>query len=203
MAKIKICGITNKKDALAAASFGAWAVGFIFYKKSPRYVDPKVAKKIIKDLPKKIIPVGVFVNETASNIKNIIRDCGLKALQLHGDETPSFCKKFKDLKTIKAFRIRNKNDFKKVLKYKTDYFLFDTYKQGFFGGTGKVFSWDSIKDAKISAKKIILSGGLNPKNIKEAISSVKAYAFDVSSGIEKRPGKKCQRLMKSLFKVVA
>jgi len=199
MARVKICGITNKEDALRAVRLGAWALGFIFYKKSPRHVAPEAAKKIIAALPKKVISVGVFVDASEQEIRSIIKSCGLKAIQLHGHETPDFCAQFKNVVTIKAIVIKTKLDMKKASLYKTDFLLFDTYKKGFFGGTGKCFDWDVLKNNPKMLKKSILSGGLNPSNIRKAVSSIKAHAFDVSSGVEKRPGKKCQRLLKKFF----
>lgn len=199
MVRIKVCGITNKKDALAAARLGAWALGFNFYKKSPRYVLPEAAQKIIRALPKRIIPVGVFVNEREGEVRRIAKLCGLKALQFHGNETPLFCKKFKGLLTIKAIRLKNKANLNQAVRYKTRFILFDAYQKDLFGGTGKSFDWALLKSGKIGALKIILSGGLNPENITQAVQSVKAYAVDVASGVERRPGKKCQRLMKKFF----
>ena len=200
MVRVKVCGITNSEDALKAVYYGAWAVGFIFYKKSSRFIEPKIAKKIIEALPKGVISVGVFVDESEKNINQIAKECQLRAIQFHGKETPSFCAKFKDYKTIKAFRIKDAKDLKAISKYKTDYYLFDTYQKGLKGGTGKVFDWGILKNAKIPAKKVILSGGLNPENIAQATREIKAYAYDVSSGVERRPGKKCQRLLKKFFK---
>ncbi len=202
MARIKICGITNQKDALSAAALGAWALGFIFYKKSPRAVEPKIVKKIIGSLPKNILTVGVFVDESQDEIVKIAEYCCFKAIQFHGDETPLFCKKFKGYQTIKAFRVKSQKDLTKISKYKTDYYLFDAFQKGVKGGTGKTFDWELLKQQKISNQKIILSGGLNPDNIKSAVDAVSAYAYDVSSGVEKRPGKKCQRVMKVLFKKI-
>jgi phosphoribosylanthranilate isomerase len=199
MVKIKVCGIKNKEDALRAVSLGAWALGFIFYKKSPRYISPEVAAKIIQALPKKVVSVGVFVNETEAQISRIAKSCGLKAIQFHGDESPAFCKKFKGVMIIKAIRIKNKADFKKANNFKTDFVLFDTYQKQLFGGTGKHFDWSLLENRKGLKSKVILSGGLNQENIGKAISSVEAYAFDVSSGVEKRPGKKCYRLLKKFF----
>ena len=199
MARIKVCGITSKKDALKAVSLGAWALGFIFYKKSSRYIAPEIAKKIITALPKRIISVGVFVNANDKEICQIVEMCGLKAIQFHGNETPKFCSQFKGMKTIKALRVKTKSDIKKASLYKTDFLLFDTYKEGSFGGTGKSFDWDFLSTQRNILKRSILSGGLNPENITDAVSLVKAYAFDVSSGVEKRPGRKCQRLFKKFF----
>ncbi len=202
MVRIKVCGLTNKKDALAVVNLDVWAVGFIFYKKSSRYVEPKDVKKIIDALSSKTLTVGVFVNQEEQEINDIVKTCGLKAVQFHGDETPKECMKIKGVKTIKAIRVKNKKDILKAAKYKTDYLLFDTFKEKVFGGTGKVFDWNLLKDKSLNKRKVILSGGLNPKNIVEAASSVKAYAFDVSSGVERRPGKKCHRLLKTFFKQI-
>lgn len=199
MVKIKICGITNKEDALRAARLGVWALGFNFYKKSPRYVAPETAKKIIQSLPKKVISIGVFVNQREGDIKCIAKSCGLKALQFHGDETPVFCKKFKGFLTVKAIRLKNLASLAKASKYKTDFLLFDTYQKDFFGGTGKSFDWNFLEDKRILRRKVILSGGLSPENIGRAVKNVRAYAFDAASGVERRPGKKCQRLMKKFF----
>ncbi|MDD3374604.1 MAG: phosphoribosylanthranilate isomerase [Candidatus Omnitrophica bacterium] len=202
MGRVKICGITNKRDALCASSLDAWALGFIFYKKSSRYISPQDAQNIIEALPKNVLSVGVFVDAQKEEIDAVIKDCRLKVVQFHGNETPLFCSQFKAVKTIKAIRIKSKEDLVKALKYKTDYLLFDTFQKDAFGGTGKVFDWEILKSSKLKGRKIVLSGGLNPKNIAGAISSVKAYAFDASSGVERRPGKKCQRLLKKFFSEV-
>lgn len=199
MVRIKICGITNPKDAFAAAELGAWALGFIFYKKSPRYVSPDTANKIIRSLPKTILPVGVFVNHSLGDIKEIAQYCRLRVLQFHGDQTPLFCQKFKQYHTIKAFRMIGRCSAKKILQYKTDYYLFDTYDPNRLGGTGKIFDWTLLKDLDLPAKKIILSGGLNPDNIHGAMNAVSAYAYDASSSLERREGKKCLRLLKKFF----
>lgn len=199
MAKIKVCGITNKEDALKAVALGAWALGFNFYKKSPRYITPATAKKIIVALPKKVIPVGIFVNDIESRVRRVAKLCGLKVLQFHGDETPEFCKKFKGIRIIKAIRLKDRESLRKADCYKTNFILFDTYQKNLFGGTGKSFDWSLLRNKKGLRSRIILSGGLNPENISKAISSVKAYAFDVASGVERRPGKKCGKRMKRFF----
>jgi len=200
MVKIKICGITNKEDAQRACRLGAWAVGFIFYRKSPRYVAPDTARKIIMSLPGSVMPVGVFVNEPLKSIRAIVAQCGLKAIQLHGDETPAFCSKLKKILTAKAIRIKGKQDIAKALRYKTDFLLLDTYQKNLLGGTGKTFDWGLAQDPRLSKRKIILSGGLDPENISRALALKNIYAFDVASGVEKRPGKKCVRLLKKFFR---
>lgn len=200
--RIKVCGITNREDALDAAYEGAWAQGFIFYKKSPRYVSPSKVKKIIEALPPFVTPVGVFVNQNEGAIRDICSFTRIKTIQLHGDEDPIFCSHLKEYKVIKAFRLKDRIDLSHLSSYKTvDAFLFDTFQEHSFGGTGKTFSWDILKDTKIN-KPFILAGGLNIQNVKEALGEVSAYAIDISSGIEKSPGIKDHRLMKEFFEYV-
>jgi len=199
MVRVKICGITNVRDALAAVKCGTWALGFVFYKKSPRYVSPTKVKAIIQHLPPFVTAVGIFVNEQERAVKRIAEFCGLNALQFHGDETPAYCQKFKGYKVIKAFRIKDKFKLKDILRYKTDAYLLDTFHGKFYGGSGQTFNWDIIKDHKKLSKPVILSGGLNPHNVAQAISKVNPYAVDVSSGVEQSPGKKNKKLMKEFF----
>lgn len=203
MVKIKVCGITNNKDAQLACHLGAWAVGFIFYSKSPRYVAPAKAQKIIRALPKAVVPIGVFVDEPLESISAIVAQCKLKAVQLHGSETPAACSRIKNVLTIKAVRVKNKADIARALCYSTDFILLDAYRKGLLGGTGKTFNWDLLSNRKKTKSKIILSGGLDPENIRQAVALKNVYAFDVASGVEKRPGKKCCRLMKRFFEQAA
>ncbi len=198
MVRVKICGITNPEDARWSVQCGAWALGFIFYKKSPRYIQPANAKKIIHDLPPFITPVGVFVNETESNIKRIAFTCGIQVLQLHGEESPLFCQNLKKYRIIKAFRLKEGFDFSKVARYSVDAFLFDTYDEKQQGGTGKTFDWSMLADKNFE-KPVILSGGLNPDNVDEAVEAVRPFAIDIGSGVEERPGKKNKELLKKLF----
>ncbi|MFH1360431.1 MAG: phosphoribosylanthranilate isomerase [Candidatus Omnitrophota bacterium] len=199
MVKVKICGITQFGDAQLAVSLGAWAVGFIFYKKSPRYILPSRAREIIKSLPKKVIPVGVFVNAQESDIKRIAVYCGLKAIQFHGNEAPEFCAKFQGFNTIKAFRVGKDFDFSRVCEYPTSLYLFDTHQKGMYGGSGKTFDWNVLKEKKKINKPLILSGGLNARNIVAAVKRVKPFAVDVSSGVESSYGKKSEKLLQSFF----
>jgi phosphoribosylanthranilate isomerase len=187
--KIKICGITNVEDALAAAEAGANALGFIFYEASPRHVSMAVARKIISLLPPFVAKVGVFVDPAEEFVKNAITDCGLDTLQFHGNESPEFCLKFA-LKTIKAFRIRNEESLRWLPMYATDAWLLDSFVPGQLGGTGAKFNWQLAAAAKTQGRPIILAGGLTAENVAEAVRQVQPYAVDVSSGVESAPGTK-------------
>lgn len=187
MTRVKICGITNQDDALKAAYYGAYAVGFIFYKKSPRYVSPSKARKIIETLPPFVVPVGVFVDLKENAVREICKFTRIKTVQFHGEEKPVYCKRFADYKIIKAFRVNDLFDFTSVIKYKVDAYLFDTYQENVLGGTGKTFNWGLLKKQKFD-KPVILSGGLTAENVKTGITEIKPYAVDISSGLEKSPG---------------
>lgn len=206
MIYIKVCGITNKEDALKAAELKVNALGFIFAQ-SPRKIKPNEAKKIIKELPLFIFSVGVFVNEKIDVVEKIIDTCSLNILQFHGQENPSYCsyfkKKFKQQKIIKVFSIEDKNSLNNISLYsgKIDAILLDTFIQGKSGGTGKTFDWNIALLAK-KYGQIILSGGLNSDNIKTAIKKVSPYAIDVNSGIEKSPGIKDHQKMEKFIKKI-
>ena len=196
--RVKICGITNQEDALMAVNLGAWALGFIFYKKSPRYISPSKARRIIEALPPFVTPVGVFVNQKERAVRDICQLTRIKTLQMHGDEPAVFCKRFKDYKIIKAFRVDNYCAFNGMLKYKVDAYLFDTFREDVYGGSGETFDWNLLPKDKIT-RPFILSGGLNPENIARAVETVEPFAVDVSSGVEKSPGVKNYHLLKSFF----
>lgn len=198
--RVKVCGTTRLKDALLAVECGADAIGFIFYKKSPRYVSAKTAKEICSKLPPFVHRVGVFVNETADKINRIVDRCGLDAVQLHGDESPAFCKKIKH-RVIKVVRVKDAASLKEMSRYVVDGFLLDTWKEDQWGGTGKVFDWELAARAK-KYGPVIIAGGLNPRNVKAAIKKVQPYGVDVSSGVEQSPGKKDPRKVKAFIKAV-
>jgi phosphoribosylanthranilate isomerase len=186
--KVKICGITNPEDALFAAECGADALGFIFYSKSPRYVTPDQAAAIISELPPFIITVGVFVNEKPDRIKRILKTTGIKALQLHGDETAETCKIWSP--AIKSFRVKDLTDLGLLEQYRgISAYLLDTYTRNEYGGTGRIFNWDIALEAK-KMGRVILAGGLTPENIEAAVKHVRPYAVDTCSGVEAGKGKK-------------
>jgi phosphoribosylanthranilate isomerase len=196
MTKIKICGITNKIDALSASELGVDMIGFVFCKKSKRYVTPAMAEDIANQIPPSIEKVGVFVDEKREDVVRIAEDVELDILQFHGSETPEYCASFApDYKVIKAFRVASRADLKNVNNYNVDYCLFDTYRSGCIGGTGESFDWKILKDFEI-LKPMILSGGLNPENVGQAIQELSPFGVDVSSGVESAPGKKDRELMK-------
>jgi len=187
MVWIKICGITNLEDGLNAASLGVDALGFIFAA-SPRRIEPELAKKIIQALPQALMKVGVFVNEDQEEVQRIIEYCGLNGLQFHGEESPEFCRKF-PYPVFKAIRIKDLESLKDMEKYHDVSILLDTYSRGQAGGTGNPFPWEIALLAK-EKRDLILSGGLSPLNVREAIKKVRPRGVDVSSGVEWFPGKK-------------
>ena len=196
--KVKICGMTQLKDALFAVDQGATAVGFIFYNKSPRSVTMKAAREIIAKLPPFVDTVGVFVNETAERVNKVADYCGLDLVQLHGEESPAFCRKI-NRRVIKAFRIKDLQSFKKLEKYSVSGFLLDTFSENLHGGTGKVFDWNLAHRAK-KMGPIILAGGLTSRNICQAIRQVRPYGVDVCSGVEKEPGIKDPEKVRAFLK---
>ncbi len=187
MVKIKICGITNLEDALAAADFGADALGFVFYDNSPRCISEDEARNIIRNLPPYITTVGVFVDKKPEEIEAVMENVSLDVAQLHGNETPEGC--LIRGRVIKAIRVKELSDLEHLKHYHVSAFLLDAYTPDSLGGTGQIFNWDIAAEAK-QFGNIILAGGLNPDNVKKAIRWVRPYAVDVSSGVEQKKGKK-------------
>ncbi len=182
MVHIKVCGITNLDDALAAIDYGVNALGFVFYPKSPRSISPEDAKNIISSLPPFITSVGVFVDMEKDELERTASYTGLDIIQLHGSEPPEFCNYNK--KVIKAIRVKDLSDLEPLKHYSSvSAFLLDTYSPTEIGGTGQVFNWEIAVEAK-KYGKIILAGGLTPDNIEEAVSLVQPFGIDVSSGVE-------------------
>ena len=202
MVRVKICGITHPEDASEAVKQGADALGFIFAP-SPRRVVPELARDMIQRLPPFIQTVGVFVDEDLATIRDIVNYCGLDRVQLHGNESPEFCRELMP-RTLKAFRLKDTSSLLPIRTYKGEVgaILLDTYQRGLRGGTGKTFDWALAIKAKEFGMPVILSGGLKPSNIAQAISTVRPDAVDVNSGVEMSPGKKSPALMKALMEVI-
>jgi phosphoribosylanthranilate isomerase len=200
MVRIKICGITNLEDALLAAELGADALGFIFYPKSPRHVDPEAARAIIAHLPPFVAAVGVFVDEAAAVVQELAAKVGLDWVQLHGQESPGYCRNL-GRKVIKGFRIRDEDSLRQLADYQgaAQALLLDTYKKGQVGGTGEIFDWHLAREAK-KYGSIILAGGLTPDNVAQAIATAKPAAVDAASGTEAAPGKKDPAKLRAFFK---
>ena len=196
--KVKICGLTNAPDALAAAQAGADALGFVFYDQSPRRVSVEAAAAIIPSLPPFIVKVGVFVNAPEDLVFRAIRQCGLNLLQFHGDESPEYCLQF-GLMSMKAFRIRDAASLDALPNYKTDSWLLDAFAPDKLGGTGHTFNWDLAIAAQKFGRPIFLAGGLTPENVAEAVRRVRPYAVDVSSGVESAPGQKDHAKVKAFI----
>lgn len=196
MVKIKICGITNLDDALAAAELGADALGFNFFRESPRYVSPEKAAEIIYQLPPFTTAVGVFVNETEDRVREI-QKVGITVLQFHGDETPEFCERFEG-RVMKAFQIKDAESLHSIVHYPVSAVLLDAHKEGLRGGTGTTFDWNLAKQVA-SAKRVVLAGGLTPENVAQAIKTVRPYAVDVAGGVEKGKGIKDFEKMKKFI----
>ncbi|MDI6799836.1 MAG: phosphoribosylanthranilate isomerase [Actinomycetota bacterium] len=191
MVRVKICGITNLDDALMAVEYGADALGFVFAT-SPRRIEPNVAREIIMELPPFVSKVGVFVDEGAQAVQKIAKECGLDSLQFHGKERAVYCSAFKGAyKVIKAFKVSADFKFETLRGYGVDGVLLDTYVEGRAGGSGLTFDWQIAREVKASSMRpLILSGGLNPQNVAEAIQAAHPFAVDVSSGVEAAPGRK-------------
>ncbi|WP_119069105.1 phosphoribosylanthranilate isomerase [Rubrobacter indicoceani] len=191
MTFVKICGITNRNDARMAAGAGADAVGMIFAE-SRRRVNMMRAREIADFLiPEDIKLVGVFVNESPERVVNIAREVGLDLVQLHGDEPPEEVAylRSRSLKVMKAFRVKDKDSITRLDDYEADFFLLDAFSEKARGGTGETFDWDAAK-ALVGRANIVVSGGLNPDNVAEAIEFFAPYGVDASSSLEDAPGEK-------------
>lgn len=185
--RVKICGITRLEDALTAIKFGADALGFVFYEKSPRNISADKAAAIVAKLPAFISVVGLFVDAQPNEIKEILSKVHLDILQFHGDETPAECRQYQ-LPYMKAIRVQALTN---LLQYDLDFYdakalLLDAYIDGVAGGTGKVFDWGLIPNNM--SNSIVLAGGLNADNVADAIQQVQPYAVDVSGGVEQEKG---------------
>lgn len=201
MTAVKICGITRPEDAFAAARYGANAIGFVFYAKSPRNVSATAAASIVARLPPFLSTVGLFVNTTPAEVRAVLDVVRLDLLQFHGEETPPFCTQF-GIPYIKAARVRADLD---LVQYARDYstargLILDAFVDGTHGGTGTAFDWSLVpQDLPLP---VVLSGGLNAANVGQAIRRVAPWAVDVSSGVEASPGIKDAQKIAAFMKEV-
>lgn len=202
--KVKICGITNPDDALAAVAAGADALGFVFHTSSSRCVTPEVVRRIIAVLPPFVVPVGVFVNEDMKVVRDLMDACGVALAQLHGDESAAYCEQL-GRPMLKAIRLRDMGSFLSLAEYKgragVRGFVIDAYSESAYGGTGQTTDWSLAAEAAKTAS-ILLAGGLTPENVGEAIIKVRPYGVDVSSGVEGAPGKKDHAKVKAFIQAV-
>jgi phosphoribosylanthranilate isomerase len=193
--KVKICGITNISDAIAAVDFGADALGFVFFEGSPRYISPEAAATIINQLPPFTTTIGVFVDEKPEQVEKIIDLTRIDIVQFHGNEPPGVCDVSRH--SIKAIRVKSLESLDPLNNYKdrVSAFLLDTFTPDVLGGTGQIFNWDIAVYAK-QFGRIILAGGLTPDNVVKAVKRVRPYGIDVSSGVESKKGKKDHKKMR-------
>jgi phosphoribosylanthranilate isomerase len=186
---IKVCGLTQPADALVAAHAGATAIGLIFYRRSPRHVEPRQAALIAAVTPRPILRVGVFVNETADEIRSVAEAAQLDVVQLHGDETPDDCLRLDGLRVWKALPVTERFDPSSVGAYPVEAILLDTPAGGAYGGAGRTFPWNQAAAAR-SFKPVIVAGGLEGNNVAEAVRRTSPWGVDASSKLESRPGVK-------------
>ena len=201
MTGVKICGITNLDDAEASTLAGADAIGFIFYPESPRCITPDRAREISGKLPRRVCRVGVFVDQDVEGVRRIAQICGLDFIQLHGNESPDYCRAFSPSVLIKAVSIQKEEDLALLKDYPVRAILADAHDPVRRGGIGKTCDWNLARKAG-ERHRLILSGGLNPQNILPAIEKVRPLAVDIGSGVEARPGKKDPGKIKELMAAV-
>ena len=202
MTRVKICGVTEFDDARDAALLGADAIGFNFYEKSPRYIEPSAAAKIIDHLPPFVTIVGVFVNHPdPQNLEDFALSLGLHAVQLHGNETPDYCSMIQRVKVIKAFRVDSNFRVDILRNQGSGTFLLDASAPDKFGGSGTTFDWSRVYGANAFGS-IIVAGGLTPENVHEAVQTLNPFAVDVAGGVESRPGKKDYEKMRRFIESV-
>ncbi|MCM3869794.1 MAG: phosphoribosylanthranilate isomerase, partial [Pyrinomonadaceae bacterium] len=191
MAFVKICGITNLEDALLSVAAGADALGFNFYGPSPRYIEPRAARDIIDRLPANVLTVGVFVNQpTPETVERIASDAGVTALQLHGDESPGFCRALRGRYVIKVLAAGDDFEPQRALDYQVEAIMLDTFDAQLRGGTGRIMDWSVARKTRELVPRLFLAGGLAAENVRNAIAEVDPYGVDACSKLESSPGKK-------------
>jgi phosphoribosylanthranilate isomerase len=202
--RVKICGITNVDDALAAVGLGAWALGTIFYEHSPRRCDLEEAAAVGAAVRRKVELAGVFVNAPLDDVMGVLDNVPLTILQFHGDEGPAYCDEARrrtGLKVMKAARARERAAVQALSAYRTDFHLLDAHVPGRYGGTGEGFDWELAAEHP-HEPPLVLSGGLEPDNVAEAIAVARPFAVDVASGVEAEPGRKDPEKLKRFFAAV-
>lgn len=204
MTRIKICGVTNLEDAERAADLGAWAIGLIFHRPSPRACDPVVATQIGPAMRRRVEVAGVFVNEPLDELTRTAELSGLSLLQLHGEEGPSYCAEAArrtGCRVVKAARVRDSASVQALRAFHVDYQLLDAHLTGLPGGTGETFAWELARLRRRSVP-MILSGGLTADNVGEGIAATRPFAVDVATGTESSPGRKDHARLTAFFRAV-
>jgi phosphoribosylanthranilate isomerase len=205
MTEVKVCGVTNLDDARRAADLGAWALGMIFWPESRRRCSLEAAEQIGAELRRRVEPTGVFVNAALDEVAETADRCGLALLQLHGDEGPAYCREAErrtGCRVMKAVRVKDQAQVRALEAFHVEYHMLDAYVTGSPGGTGESFNWELARLHRGPAK-VVLSGGLTPENVGEAISVVRPFAVDTASGTEAEPGRKDPAKLKAFFAAVA
>ncbi|MDQ3687754.1 MAG: phosphoribosylanthranilate isomerase [Acidobacteriota bacterium] len=198
--RVKICGITNERDAVAAVEAGAFALGFNFYPQSTRYVTPQRARQIMAGLPASVLSVGVFVNEESpERVARMMDEVGIAVAQLHGDESPEYCQALAPRRVIKAFRVKDGFNVESIMDYEVEAVLLDSFSAKAMGGTGGSFDWSVARKARELFPKLYLAGGISHENVRAAIEAVNPYAVDACSGVEIAPGRKDSARMRALI----
>jgi phosphoribosylanthranilate isomerase len=201
--QIKICGITNARDAKACAELGAHLIGLNFYPQSPRYIEPKVARQIVEALPNNTSAVGVFVEGDADEIRKTANMAGVRCVQLHGNFSPEIARELaREFRVIQVFSTHARFRPKDASLFPDSDILIDAHHPNLRGGTGQTCDWSAARETLPFARFLILSGGLNPHNVGRAIEAVAPHAVDVCSGVESAPGMKNHRATKNFVAAV-
>jgi phosphoribosylanthranilate isomerase len=204
MTRVKICGITDPADARRAVELGAWAIGMVFWPGSPRACAIEDAEAIGAELHRRLELAGVFVNAPLDEVALTADRCGLTMLQLHGDEGPAYCREAarrSGCKVMKAARVRDAAQVQALRPFHTDFHLLDAHSPRTHGGTGETFDWELAR-LHPGEPPVVLSGGLTPDNVGEAIAAARPFAVDTASGTEARPGRKDPARLTAFFRAV-
>jgi len=201
--QIKICGVTNMKDATACTELGASMIGLNFYPRSPRHIEPQAARRIVEAIPHSVQAVGVFVDTTADEVRSIANATGIRCVQVHGDFSPETCRQLaREFRVIRAFCTDARFQPKEVSLFSECDILVDAHHPNLRGGTGLTCDWPTARATLPFARFLILSGGLNAQNVGQAIATVTPHAVDVCSSVESAPGAKDYRAIKNFVAAV-